>query len=120
MKVQERVDSHVLVSDGFARVSRRLVEVYPELLIDSTLSAGALETALEDELRPLMVGASLTIIGESNSTFYGTMFTALACRVIISQSAGFLMELSKRFEQDIEFVTPVLRPVLEPLNTCPN
>ncbi|MEP4038253.1 hypothetical protein [Pseudophaeobacter sp.] len=120
LKEREGVDSHVLVSDGFTKISRQLVGMHPKLLLDSTLSVEALEAALVNELRPLMVGASQTVIGESNSTFYDTIFTALACRVVISQSAGFLMELSKLFELDIEFVTPELRPVLDPLSVDPD
>lgn len=110
VKKREGVESHILVSDGFAKMSRVLVSKNPDFLVDRSVSADALEKELEEELRPLMCGARKCIIGENNASFYETVFAALSSKIIISQSAGFLRELSLLFDLDIEIVCPELLP----------
>lgn len=114
IKKRDGVERHVLVSDGYIRTASPLVSNHPELFVDKNLSADALARLLQQELQPLTEGASKTIIGETNALFYETLFVSLSAKVIISQSAGFLEELAKLFELDIEFVCPESRPVIKP------
>lgn len=104
------IDNHILISDGFDRMSRILINMRPYLLHNENISFDTLKGALERDLHPLMDRAQKTIIGETNSLFYDTIFTALASKVIISQSAGFLRELSNLFDLDIEFISPTPQP----------
>lgn len=103
---QEGGGGHTLVSDGFTRISRIIVGRYPHLLRDRTLSAGDLEKALEGELLPLTGDADRVIVGENDATFHATICAALASRVIVSASPGFLRQLSGLFELDIRFIQP--------------
>ncbi|MCD9146198.1 hypothetical protein [Pseudophaeobacter flagellatus] len=109
-KEQQGAGSHVLISDGFSKIARVVGEQHADLLVDGSLSVGALEKAFENELRPLMLGASREIIGESSAAFLDVIYAALTARVIVSQSPGFLKELARLFELDIEFVYPEFQP----------
>lgn len=119
IKTREKIDDHILVSDGFTRPASFLIATHPELFLDKSLSADALATLLQQELQPLMEGASKTIIGETNPLFYETIFTSLAAKIIISQSAGFLEELSKLFELDIQFICPEPQPIVQSASVTP-
>lgn len=63
-----------------------------------------------------MEGASKTIIGETSPLFYETIFTSLAAKIIISQSAGFLEEL---FELGIQFICPEPQPIVQSASVTP-
>ncbi|MEP4035301.1 hypothetical protein [Pseudophaeobacter sp.] len=106
IKEREGVDGHLLVSDGFTRISKKVVNMHSDVLADKSMTVDALEKELEQELQPLMDRADQMIIGEQDALFFETIFTSLASKIIISQSPGFLSSLSKLFELDIKFVVP--------------
>lgn len=110
VKEQKSINAHTLVSDGFTKISQRIIARHPDLLLDRNISVQNLEKDLESELYPLSGGANETKIGECDSKFYDAVTSVLSSKIVISASPGFLWQLSRFFEFDTQFISPKSRP----------